>query len=99
MDSENVPAELRDYPLIPMAVEELKMLTQTDIERERYEARRKAQLDHNSAMGYAKRVGAIHLCEQLLHLPETPEAQLLRLPSDELIRLAEDLKKRVSQQR
>ena len=75
------------------------MLNQTDIERERYEARRKAQLDHNSAIGFAKRVGAIHLCEQLLQLPETPEAQLIRLPSDQLLRLLEDLKRQVSKQR
>jgi flagellar biosynthesis/type III secretory pathway protein FliH len=44
-------------PLIARAVEELKMLTQTDIERERYESRRKAQLDHNSEMKAARMQG------------------------------------------
>jgi hypothetical protein len=39
------------------AMEELKMLTQTDIERERYEARRKAQLDHNSDIKAARMEG------------------------------------------
>jgi hypothetical protein len=72
------------------------MLTQTDIERERYEARRKAQLDHNTAMNFAKIVGAINAYEQLLELPETPEAQLIRLSREDLIRLADDLKKRLS---
>jgi flagellar biosynthesis/type III secretory pathway protein FliH len=38
-------------------VEELKMLTQTDLERERYEARRKAQLDYNSGLISARMEG------------------------------------------
>ncbi len=33
------------------------MLTQTDIERERYEARRKAQLDYNTGMKAARMEG------------------------------------------
>src|SRR5665213_3087800 len=65
IDAGALPAALQQ-PLILRAMEELKMLTQSEIERERYEARRKAQHDHNSAMGFAKRVGAIHAYEQLL---------------------------------
>jgi flagellar biosynthesis/type III secretory pathway protein FliH len=44
-------------PEIVRAVEELKMLTQTEIERERYEARRKWQLDFNSGMFEAREEG------------------------------------------
>lgn len=73
------------------------MLTQTDIERERYEARRKAQHDHISAIRFGERMGALHVYQQLLQLPETPQAELLRLPSEKLIRLTEDLKKQVLQ--
>jgi len=47
MDLDELPTELR-APLVLRAFEELKMLTQSDLERERYEARRKAQLDQNS---------------------------------------------------
>jgi len=84
-------------------MEELKMLTQTDIERERYEARRKAQLDYNSDIkaarmegqeeGLAKgqKIGEIHLCERLLRRSETPAEQLQRLSLEELTRLADDL--------
>src|SRR5438874_110053 len=50
MDTEALPAALQQHPLARRALEELKMFTQADLERERYEARRKAQLDHNSAM-------------------------------------------------
>jgi predicted transposase/invertase (TIGR01784 family) len=47
MDMETMPAALQQ-PLVMRALEELNMLTQTDLERERYEARRKAQLDENT---------------------------------------------------
>jgi hypothetical protein len=57
MDTEAVPAVLRQQPLVLRALEELKMLTQTDLERERYEARRKAQLDHNTLMYEAQMIG------------------------------------------
>jgi predicted transposase/invertase (TIGR01784 family) len=45
MDTESLPAALQQQPLVMRAVKELQMLTQSDVERERYEARRKAQLD------------------------------------------------------
>jgi predicted transposase/invertase (TIGR01784 family) len=44
MDPEALPAALQ-RPLVVRALEELKVLTQDDLERERYEARRKALLD------------------------------------------------------
>jgi len=79
------------------AVEELKMLTETDIERERYEARRKAQLDYTSGMNFARQQGqmirAIHAYEHMLQLPETSEEQLLALSREDLMGRAENLKK------
>lgn len=49
MDTADLPLALR-RPLIERALEELKMLTQNEIERERYEARLKAQRDYASGM-------------------------------------------------
>ena len=48
MDTEVLPKALQQRPLVVRAVEELKVFTQDEIERERYEARQKAQLDHNA---------------------------------------------------
>lgn len=96
------------------AVEELKMLTQTEEERERYEARRKAQLDYNTGLRAARIEGhiegrtegrtegeilAIHLCERLLQRPETPTEQLACLPLEGLTRLRSDLQEQVLKQR
>ena len=49
MDTEAVPAAMQQ-PQVLRALEDLKMLTQSDVERERYEARRKAQLDRNTGL-------------------------------------------------
>src|SRR5436190_1078120 len=57
IDVDEVPAQLRQ-PLILRAMEELKMLSQTDVERERYEARRIWQLDYNTSMRDARQMGA-----------------------------------------
>src|SRR5205807_4398598 len=74
IDTESLPAVFQQQPLVLRAVEELKMLTQTDQERERYEARRKAQLDYHTGIKVARmegrqeglvegKIGTIHLCE------------------------------------
>jgi predicted transposase/invertase (TIGR01784 family) len=57
MDPDALPAALQQHPLARRAVEELKMLAQTDLERERYEARRKAQLDYNTGLKVAHMEG------------------------------------------
>jgi predicted transposase/invertase (TIGR01784 family) len=57
MDTDALPAALERHPLVRRAMEELKMLTQTDQERERYEARRKAQLDYNTGLKVARMEG------------------------------------------
>jgi hypothetical protein len=95
--------ELHAEPGVHRFVEELKMLTQTDIERERYEARRKAQLDYNSGMNFARTqgemIGAIHAYEHMLEQVETPTDQLLALSRENLARLAEELKTKASSRR
>jgi hypothetical protein len=110
IDTAALPAELRQ-PSIMRAVEELTMLTQSDIERERYESRRKAQMDHISAINAARlqgelagrekgeqigrEIGVIHLCQSLLNQPITPKDKLQALSLDELTRLAGELRKQV----
>jgi len=54
MDEEGLPAAL-ERPLIKRAMEDLKMLTQSELEYERYESRRKAQLDENTLRNAAQR--------------------------------------------
>jgi predicted transposase/invertase (TIGR01784 family) len=109
MDTEASPAAFREQPLVLRAVEELKMLTQTELERERYEARRKAQLDYNTGLKVARmegraegrnegeRIGLIHAFERLLNRPETPTEELSRLSPEDLARLADDLQAQLKQ--
>ena len=89
-------------------------MAQTNLERERYEARRKAQLDYNTGLKVARMEGIeegvakgvargqihlIHFCERLLHRPETTDEQLIALPLEELARLADELQAQVIKQR
>jgi predicted transposase/invertase (TIGR01784 family) len=57
IDTDGLPAAFQQRPLVLHAVEELKMLAQNDVERERYEARRKAQLDYNTGLKAARLEG------------------------------------------
>jgi hypothetical protein len=96
-------AGVQDPPVLP---EELNILTQSQEERERYEARRKAQLDYNTAMKAARLQGQregrderrrlaidiIHFCERLLERPQTPPERLASLSLEELTCLAVELK-------
>jgi flagellar biosynthesis/type III secretory pathway protein FliH len=107
MDTGALPAPLRQQPMVLRAVEQLNMLAQDDVERERYEARRKAQLDFNTAVKAARiegrdegrqegraegeMIGQIHLCERLLERPLTPTEQLVKRSLDELTQLADEL--------
>ena len=115
MDTEALPAALLQYPLATRAVEELKIMTQNDVERERYEARRKAQLDHNTIMKAARmegraeglldgratgeKIGMIHAFERLLQRRETPTEQLAQLSLEALAHLADDLQAHLLKQR
>jgi len=111
MDTEALPSTLKRRPLLLRAVEELKMLTQTDLERERYEARRKAQLDYNTGLKVARmegqeegriqgeKIGIIHTFERLLNRPQTPVDQLTPLALEDLSRLADELQAQAMKQR
>ncbi len=75
------------------------MLTQSDQERERYEARLKFQRDERSRLFSARQEGGlvarVQLCQRLLKEPVTPEEQLLALSLNELERLANTLEQRL----
>jgi len=106
MDTDNIPLQLQRQPLVLQALEELKMLAQTDQERERYESRRKAQLDYATGIKVARMEGElkgrtegerlgeikrIHLCERLLKRPQTAAEMLATLSLEELDRITRKL--------
>src|SRR5207253_244735 len=106
MDTDALPAALQKHPLVRRAVEELKMLTQTDQERERYEARRKAQLDYNTGLKVARmegrveeKINTIHLLEGMLHRPATASEELAQRSLHELGQLIEQLLAQLRQER
>jgi len=107
MDKEALPQILRE-PLVERAMEELQVLTQTELERERYESRRKAQLDENTRNRVARvegreegriegeRIATIRIYEQLLGRPVTPREDLARRSLEELTRMADELQRLVA---
>lgn len=90
------------------------MLTQDDLERERNESKRKAQLDYNTAMKSARmegreegrregrlqfeRIGTIHTFEHLLDRALTPTEELAALPLADLSRFSDRLEAEVRKQ-
>jgi predicted transposase/invertase (TIGR01784 family) len=106
LDPDKLPLALQN-PTMEQAVEVLKMIKQTDLER--YEARLKAQRDAVSFAEEARDegleegielgidlgqiIGRIHLCQDLLKQPSTPTAELRSLPMDALQDLFERLKR------
>ena len=105
MDSEAMPKALSN-PVIAQAVKELLVLSQTDIERERYEARLKWQRDWDSGLEAARtegkgeglteaKIGLIQFCERILARLQTPTEELLTLSPLELETLTEELQNQV----
>ena len=83
----------------------MRKLTPADFEREREEARRKAQLDYNTDMYAARMEGliegfaevmqktAIHFYERLLGRRETPNERLEGMSLADLTHLANELRR------
>jgi len=101
LDDENLPSSL-DVPPIRQALEILRMLSQDELERERYLDRLKAQRDAASLLHAAhfareagqeegQLIGRIQLCQRMLKQPVAPKEELLKQSVDELARLAEQL--------
>jgi predicted transposase/invertase (TIGR01784 family) len=93
IDTASLPPVLK-VPGITRAVEELKMLTEAEIERERYESRRLAQMDENVRMRRAKLMGRIQALQTVLGLPESSDAELRLTSYEDLLRLADELEKK-----
>src|SRR5262249_15812864 len=97
------PMTARARRPVQPAMKVLQMLTQSDSERECYQARLKAQRDQNAilkdareeAMEQGQVLGRIHLCQRLLKLPLTPRGELLALPLVELQARAEALERQL----
>ncbi len=106
LDLDNLPAALRT-PAVQRAMEALAMMSQNDLERERYQARLKEQRDRVSYIKDAREqglqegraegemVGRIHVYQQLLKQPLTPRDELLALPLAELQARAEALERQL----
>jgi predicted transposase/invertase (TIGR01784 family) len=90
LDTEALPPALGAVEEIRRAMGELLMISQTDLERERYEARLKFQRDWSSSLRGAREdgldqgrkegevIGQIHAFERLLRRAETPATQCWR---------------------
>lgn len=109
LDSGALPPSLQDQP-IGRALEVLAVLTQSEIERHRYESRLMGMMDMATLLGEledAKRerdtawsagslAGQIRFCQQMLQQSVSTKEELEKLPLDELQRLADELAKQVS---
>ena len=106
LDAAALPPALDVVAEVQRAMGELLMVTQSDLERERYEARLKFQRDMSTALREAREEGLeqglerglkegwvrqIHSYQRLLRRTPTPTEQLLALPLEELERSAQQL--------
>ena len=80
-------------PAVMQAIQEVKMFTQSELERERYDSRIKAQRDQNAYLLDAlergmreEKMKTIHFCERFLKKPQTPMEQLAPLSLEALAR-------------
>jgi predicted transposase/invertase (TIGR01784 family) len=111
LDTAALPVALQ-APEIQQAMEELIVLSQTDLERERYLARVKVARDELSRLHSAREegrqegrqeglekgevIGIVHTCQKLLHQPLTPREELLQQPLEELQQLARRLEQELT---
>lgn len=106
LDVDALPAPL-ETPEIRRALEELEMLTKSQLERDLYESRLKAIRDDVARQKGAfergidqgrtegEMVGRIHALEVLLDRPRTSAEELLSMPRAELDRLTEQLQSEI----
>lgn len=102
LDTAALPASLQ-APEIRQAMEELIVVSQSDLERERYKARLKFQRDQASSLqcaleegiekGLAKGdlIGRVRLCQHLLKLPVLSHESLQIMTLEQLTALAASL--------
>jgi predicted transposase/invertase (TIGR01784 family) len=109
LDSDRLPAAL-DQPIFHQAVEVLRVVSQNELERHRYEDRLKAQRDAAS-LAYASQhaqehgieiglergrlEGRIEVCQRLLQQPVLSAEEAQRLSLEQLTKLAEELEQQL----
>ncbi len=103
LDTDRLPAPLQTAT-IHKAMEELRMLAQNDLEREKYEARLKYQRDEASRLHGARQqgeqsgvelgvlMGRVQSYEEVLKVELTPAVLLRAMPLEQLRELADRLK-------
>lgn len=91
LDLASWPNQLAE-PTLQHAAQELSMLTQDDIQRERYESRMKGLMDYRSEIKAERQegrqegwlIGQIQLLQAFLHKEQTPADDLNQLSEDSL---------------
>ncbi len=104
LDTDRLPGTLR-IPPIQKAMEVLRMLTQDDLEREKYESRLKYQRDQFARLRYAELkgldrgvlIGRVQSYQEVLKSDPTPEATLLAMSLEQLQELVGQLKEQMAQ--
>jgi predicted transposase/invertase (TIGR01784 family) len=106
LDTDDLPAALRTDP-VQRAMEVLTMLTQSEIEREKYQARLKFQRDQSSFLKDAREeglekglekgqvLGRIQAYQRMLKATVTPQVELLVLSLEELRAKAEAMERQL----
>jgi predicted transposase/invertase (TIGR01784 family) len=100
LDTATLP-ELLNIPPIQRALEVLNVLTQSEIERERYEARLKGMRDQSASLFGERQegrkegelMGRIRLCQKMLKLPLQSMEELATLSFEQLTQKVEQLEK------
>ena len=98
LDTARLPPALA-IPVFNRALEVLHVMTQSDVERELYESRLRAQRDYSSGMKAARQegilVGQVLILQELLGQPSTPREELLALRPERLTALIDELKQQL----
>ncbi|HZU35871.1 MAG TPA: Rpn family recombination-promoting nuclease/putative transposase, partial [Gemmataceae bacterium] len=102
LDTDRLPPALHG-PSYEQALKQMTQMTQSELERERYESRLKAQRDFAAAVQEARNKGLveglireIHLCQRLLGQPLTPSDALRALSMSAVEQLAKALEEQVA---
>jgi predicted transposase/invertase (TIGR01784 family) len=109
LDSDSLPKAMQSSA-VAQAMEVLNVISKTDLERERYEARVRFERDQRSNLNEAREEGhakglqegvkqgvisRIHLCQRLLKVPLTPAEELSNLTTESLEEMAVALQKQL----
>ena len=109
LDLASLPATL-DVPVIRKAVEVLMRVSQTELERQRYLERQRAERDaaslaedarvaHQEGIEKGKRIGRIQVWQKILKQAEASSEELNRRSEEELLQMEESLERQFSEKK